>query len=77
MGQYKMTQKTLKKVKKPWHMGTHLRKLSEGYMKIPIWKGLDGFQKSLRPCVWTKVVSALKQLTEGATSLPGENQQLN
>ena len=39
------------KLLKPWHMGTHLRVLSESYPMKPTCQGLDGFQKkSLHPC---------------------------
>ena len=39
-----------RKLKEPWHMGTHLRVLSESIPMNTNMTGLDSFQKSLRPC---------------------------
>ena len=63
------------KLKNDWHMGTHLRVLSWAILWIPIWQGLDGFQKSLRLVLRTKVASALKWINthssrKGLTILP-------
>ena len=47
----------------PWHMGTHLRALSESY-SIPLNTVVTGF-RLLNLCVlglWTKVASALEGL---------------
>ena len=46
-------QKTTQKCLKPWHIGTHL---------IGTWQGLEGFQRTLRPCALDKVASALEGL---------------
>ena len=35
---------------KPWHMGTHLRVLSESFPMNTNKTGFDDFQKSLRSC---------------------------
>ena len=43
-------------------MGTYLKVLSESFSMSTNMTGLDGFRKSLRPCVWTKLVSALEGL---------------
>ena len=42
---------------KPWHMGTHLRVLSESYPIEPKWQGLDVFQNCLHP--WASSESSL------------------
>ena len=34
----------------PWHMGTHMRMLSESYLMTTNMTRFDGFQKSFRPC---------------------------
>ena len=46
-----MVQKT-GKLLKPWHMGTHLRVLSESYPMNTNMTGLDGLKRTLPPCVW-------------------------
>ena len=44
--------KKLKKEPKPWHMGTHLRVLSESHPVNTIMAGFRGFSKFLRPCAF-------------------------
>ena len=54
--------KKLEKWLKPWHMGLHLRVLSESIRMNTIMQGLDGFQKSLRHCALDDVALALEGL---------------
>ena len=61
-GQYKMIQKTWKKLLKPWQMGTHLRVLSESYPMNTNMTGFRWFSKSLHPCSLDEVASALEGL---------------
>ena len=55
--------KNQRKWLKPWHMGTHMRVLSESY---PINTNMTGFKWFLKTIwvlvLWTKVTSALKGL---------------
>ena len=61
-GQYKMTQKAEKWLK-PWHMGTHLRVLSESYPINTNMTGFRWFSYFFAFSVhWTKVTSAAEGL---------------
>ena len=51
----KRCKKTWKMTQKPWHMGTHLRVLSESYLMNTNMTGLDGFQRSLHPCALDEI----------------------
>ena len=62
-GQYECN-KTTEKWLKPWHMGTHLRGLSESYPMNSNMTGYRCFSKNLCVLVlWMKVASALNVLT--------------
>ena len=47
---------------KPWHMGTHLRVLSESHPMNTNMRGFSWFSKTLCSCAWRKVASALEGL---------------
>ena len=55
-----MMQKKLKNDWNPWHMGTHLKVLSESY---PMNTNVTGFRSLYFLALWVKVASALKGLT--------------
>ena len=48
---YEIMQKTWKMTETLAHMVTQLRAIQW----IPTWTGLDGFQRSLHPCIWGKL----------------------
>ena len=54
--------KNLKNILKLWQMGTHLRVLSESYVMNTHMIGLDGFQKSLRPCALDESSLSIKRV---------------
>ena len=63
-----MMQKTWKWLK-PWHMGTLSWESSVRAIHwIPTWQGLDGFQRSLRPCPLDRSSLSIRRVNPYATS---------